>query len=95
MEYRHFLTESTAERVTFIPVRFGVGYDPVPAVGGADDIFTVNAGTGLKKGNWRLDVGYEFRFGNSVYAFDVLGPATAVQTDIRQHRVMVSTAYQF
>ena len=78
-----------------VPLRFGVGYDPSPAVNGSDDFFTLNIGTGLQLYNrFNIDVAYEFRWGNNVNASTVPDIINGTQ-DVRQHRVLASLIYYF
>ncbi len=93
MEYRWFLSEAAAEETVFVPIRAGFSYDPYPGIDSQDDVFTVSLGTGLKKESWRLDLGYEHRFGNDV----MVGTAGVdeFRQDLREHRVMVSLVYMF
>ena len=76
-----------------IPLRFGLGYDPAPAVDGVDDFYTINAGTGIQVGSYNLDIGYEFRWGNDVNGSIFKG--IDATEDIRQHRVLASLIYYF
>ena len=76
-----------------IPFRWGIGYDPAPAVGETDDFYTVSMGTGLQVGRYNFDVAYEYRWGNNVNR-DIFQGIDASQ-DIRQHRVLASFIYYF
>ena len=77
-----------------VPLRWGIGYDPAPAVDSVDDFYTVNVGTGIqlfKRVNF--DVAYEFRWGNDVNSDTFQG--IDASEDIRQHRVLASMIYYF
>ena len=76
-----------------IPLRFGFGYDPSPAIKDVDDFFTASLGGGIQIGKYNFDVAYEFRWGNNVNK-DVIIGVDATQ-DIRQHRVLASLIYYF
>ena len=76
-----------------IPLRFGLGYDPSPAVDSVDNLYTINCGTGIQIGSYNLDIGYEFRWGNNVN--ESLFQAIDATEDIRQHRVLASLIYYF
>ena len=76
-----------------IPFRFGLGYDPAPAVDRVDDYYTINCGTGIQIGSYNLDIGYEFRWGNNVNGSS-LQPIDATQ-DVYRHRVLASLIYYF
>ena len=92
----------------FVPISAGFAYDPVPAVGRSDDVYNVSLGTGLVIGRYdkygntigirQLNIAWEYRFGNSVYAFETTNSTegrTEFQEDIRQHRVMISWIQRF
>ena len=77
-----------------IPLRWGVGYDPAPAVDSADDYYTLNVGTGIqlfKRVNF--DIAYEFRWGNNVNS-DILQSIRASQNEYR-HRFLSSLIVYF
>ena len=76
-----------------IPLRFGLGYDPGPAVESVDDFYTLNCGTGIQVGSYNLDIGYEFRWGNNVNGS--LFQSIDATEDIRQHRILASLIYYF
>ena len=76
-----------------IPFRFGLGYDPAPAVNDVDDYYTINCGTGIQIGSYNLDIAYEFRWGNNVNGSS-LQPINATQ-DVYRHRVLASLIYYF
>ncbi len=92
-EYRLFLSAPEDHDLVFIPLRCGMAYDPVPAVGGADDAYTISLGTGYATRRLCFDLAYEFRWGNSIYA----GSAAAAEMHekIRQHRIMASVCWRF
>lgn len=46
-----------------IPFRFGLFYDPEPAIGKADDFYGASFGTGLILKGYAFDIGYQYRFG--------------------------------
>ncbi len=75
-------------------LRCGLGYDPAPGVGQADDYYTVNAGVGWHYARrFSLDLGYEYRWGNDINA-DSLAPFNTSQ-DSQRHRVLVSLICYF
>ncbi len=76
------------------PLRFGLGYDPVPGVGRVDDYFTIHAGAGVQiKDRINLDIGYQYRWGNDVNRGYFTPPDSS--EDVRQHRIMLSAIYYF
>ena len=86
--------EYVVVRDTFlIPLRFGLGYDPAPAVGGVDDYFTASLGSGFQIGNYNLDIAWEFRWGNNVNK-DLFQGINATE-DLRQNRILASLIYYF
>ena len=76
-----------------IPFRFGLGYDPAPAVGNIDDFYTVNCGTGIQIGDYNLDIGYEFRWGNNVNGSSL--ESIGATQDVHRHRLLASLIYYF
>ena len=76
-----------------IPFRFGLGYDPAPAVDSVDDFYTVNCGTGIQIGSYNLDIGYEFRWGNNVNGSSL--ESIGATQDVYRHRVLASLIYYF
>ena len=76
------------------PVRWGLGYDPAPAVNDVDDFYTLSLGTGIQAYNRvSFDIAYEFRWGNNVNA-DILRGISGTQ-DIYLHRLLTSMIYHF
>ena len=81
-------------RKYIIPLRWGIGYDPAPAVNGVDDFYTINLGIGLQLlRKVSFDIAYEFRWGNNVNS-DTLQDLNATQ-DIKRHRTLASLIYYF
>ena len=76
-----------------IPFRFGLGYDPSPAVNDIDDFYTISLGSGLQVGKYNFDIAWELRWGNNVNS-DIFHGIDASE-DIRQHRVLASFIYYF
>ena len=77
-----------------IPFRWGIGYDPGPAVGKVDDFYTVSIGTGAQIHNrLSIDIAYEFRWGNNVNT-SFLREISGSQ-DVNQHRTLASLIYFF
>ena len=76
-----------------VPIRWGAGYDPSPAVDDVDDFYTINLGTGIQINDYNLDIGYQFRWGNDVNS-DIFKGIDASE-DIREHRVLASLIYYF
>lgn len=77
-----------------LPLRWGIGYDPAPAVDSADDFYTLNVGTGIqlfKRVN--VDIAYEFRWGNNVNS-DTLQIIRANQ-NVYRHRFLSSLIVYF
>ena len=76
-----------------VPLRFGLGYDPAPAVDNVDDFYTVSVGSGLQIGNYNFDIAWQLRWGNSVNRAIFQG--IDASEDIRQHRLLASLIYYF
>jgi long-subunit fatty acid transport protein len=76
------------------PFRCGLGYDPAPAVGEADDFYTLNAGMGVQIYNRiSIDLAYEFRWGNNVNKSNLTGIDGG--QDVKTHRLLASLIYHF
>ena len=78
---------------TIRPLRFGLGYDPAPAVDEVDDFYTISVGTGLQSGRYNFDIAYEFRWGNNVNGISL--EALNATQDVRRHRLLASLIYYF
>ena len=76
-----------------IPFRFGLGYDPAPAVNSVDDFYTVNCGTGIQIGDYNLDIGYEFHWGNNVNGSSL--ESIGATQEVHRHRILASLVYYF
>ena len=81
------------KRSYILPIRFGMGYDPAPAVDDVDDYYTINLGSGIQLGRYNLDFAYEFRWGSNVNSDNFR--SIQASEDIRQHRVLASLIYYF
>ena len=78
-----------------VPLRFGFGYDPSPAVHEVDDFYTFNLGTGLQiYDRVNFDMAYEFRWGHDVNDSTVSDIINGSQ-DVYQHRFLVSLIYYY
>jgi len=76
-----------------VPVRFGLFYDPEPAMKSPDDFYGVSFGTGYAWGRVAFDLSYQYRFGEHVTT-DV--PAIKGSSlDVRQHTIMTSLIFYF
>lgn len=74
-----------------IPVRFGLFYDPEPAMKSPDDFYGFSIGTGYARGRVAFDMSYQYRFGKNVTT-DV--PALrGSDLDVRQHTLMASLIF--
>lgn len=78
---------------SIIPLRFGLGFDPSPAIGDIDKFYTANIGSGLQYDRINFDLAYEFRWGDDINE-DVLRGLNGSQ-DIRRHRVLASLIVYF
>jgi len=73
---------------SIVPLRFGLFFDPEPAVGHIDEFYGFSLGTGFARGLIALDVSYQYRMGNNVTT-DFHG-APDSDPDIQQHTFMAS-----
>jgi hypothetical protein len=49
-----------------VPVRFGIFYDPEPAMKSPDDFYGFSIGTGYARGRVAFDLSYQYRYGKDV-----------------------------
>ena len=101
-EYLHITSEGTV-----IPLRMGLSREPQPVVdavtGNQRVMYHVSIGTGLKKGPLGLDIAYQYgwssrRASQSLDVDQILshtGTASIGTERIREHRLDLSTIYQF
>jgi long-subunit fatty acid transport protein len=78
---------------SIIPLRFGLFYDPEPALDSPDDFYGFSFGTGYARGRIAFDAAYQYRTGNNV-----TGDLPAVEdssADIDQHIFMLSAIFYF
>ncbi len=81
-----------------IPLRCGIGYDPIPGIDEIDEIFTINVGAGLQVfDRFNIDLAYEFRWGSNVNntALKSITSIDKGNQDVRQHRIMLSAIMYF
>ncbi|MBI5055715.1 MAG: outer membrane protein transport protein [Nitrospirae bacterium] len=87
-------TEYLHIRGTYVfPLRFGLFYDPEPAMGSVDDFYGISIGGGLVHGRIAIDWSYVYRTGNNT-----TGDIPSVKgssADIYQHAAMVSSIFYF
>ncbi|MCP4105138.1 MAG: hypothetical protein GY749_06320 [Desulfobacteraceae bacterium] len=76
-----------------IPLCAGIFYDPAPAEGSPDNIFGFSIGSGIGKGRIKLDIAYQYRFGNDI-GDSVMKPLGFSQ-DIREHTIYSSVIIYF
>jgi hypothetical protein len=76
-----------------VPLRVGFFYDPAPSEGGNDDLYGFTLGSGFARGQFVLDVGYQFRFGNNVGS--AIFKSGALSQDVREHTLYTSLIVHF
>jgi len=77
-----------------VPLRCGVGYDPMPGVGETYHCFTASAGTGIQLNDRvSIDLAYEYRWGEDVNDHFLRLPGAT--QDTARHRVLLSMIVYF
>jgi long-subunit fatty acid transport protein len=77
-----------------VPVRFGLFYDPEPAIKSPDDYYGFSLGTGYATERISFDIAYQFRAGKKVDS-DIASAIPGSSASVTQHSVLVSLIYYF
>lgn len=76
-----------------VPLRAGVFYDPAPSEDGSDNFYGITLGTGLTKGCFVFDMGYQFRYGNNVGS--AIFKSGDLSQDVKEHTLYTSLILHF
>ncbi|MGA1869866.1 MAG: OmpP1/FadL family transporter [bacterium] len=76
-----------------IPVRYGIFYDPAPAVKQPDDYFGISLGSGISIHPFIFDITYHYRFGNEVGRSML--QALDFSQDLHEHTIYSSLIIHF